>query len=112
MNPSGPRRLVRAALTSSLATALAGTLVLVAPTGADARRHQPDPRLTPRTHFVMAPDGSTGLTASGERIPNIDSVKATIRRYYNASRDGIADKTSSPYITGQTLAVDGGMTIT
>ena len=35
--------------------------------------------------------------AAGDAIPNIDSVKSTIRAYYNA-KDGIADKTTSPYI--------------
>ena len=54
--------------------------------------------LTPRTHFTMQPDGSSGLKKSGEGIPNIDSVKATIRTYYSAT-DGIADKQKSPYIT-------------
>src|SRR6476659_6656250 len=34
-----------------------------------------DARLTPHTHFVMAADGSTGTTARGDSIPNIDSVK-------------------------------------
>ena len=66
--------------------------------GASPALQARDP-LTPRTHFVMKPDGSSGLTKSGEGIPNIDSVKATIRTYYNASSDGIADKTKSPYIT-------------
>ena len=31
-------------------------------------------------------------------IPNIDSVKSTIRTYYNAT-DGIADKSSAPYMS-------------
>ena len=44
-------------------------------------------------------DGSSGLTAGGAGIPNIDSVRATIRAYYHASSIGIADKTSSPYIS-------------
>jgi predicted secreted acid phosphatase len=58
-----------------------------------------EPKLAPRTHFTMNPDGSSGLTAGGEGIPNIDSVKATIRAYYNADATGIANKTSSPYIS-------------
>jgi predicted secreted acid phosphatase len=62
-------------------------------------RHGSSPRLAPRTHFTMRPDGSSGLTESGEGIPNIDSVKATVRAYYNADSTGIADKTSSPYIS-------------
>ena len=58
-----------------------------------------EPQLAPRTRFTMKPDGSSGTTVGGEGIPNIDSVKATIRRYYNADSTGIADKTTSPYIT-------------
>ena len=57
-------------------------------------KHQP--WLAPRTHFTMEPDGSSGLTEGGEGIPNIDSVKSTIRTYYDAT-DGIADKRSSAY---------------
>jgi predicted secreted acid phosphatase len=56
------------------------------------------PGLSPNTRFTMQPDGSSGKTVSGELIPNLDSVKATIRAYYNATK-GIASKTSSPYIT-------------
>jgi predicted secreted acid phosphatase len=83
-----------------LAVASAGALVigLQAGAGASPALKARDP-LTPRTHFAMKADGSSGLTKSGEGIPNIDSVKATIRTYYNASSDGIADKTKSPYIT-------------
>ena len=58
-----------------------------------------EPRLASRTRFTMKPDGSSGRTAGGEGIPNIDSTKATIRTYYNADSTGIANKTSSPYIT-------------
>lgn len=54
-------------------------------------------RLAPRTHFTMKPDGSSGLTQGGAGIPNIDSVKSTIRTYYHAT-NGIADKQDSPYI--------------
>jgi predicted secreted acid phosphatase len=57
-----------------------------------------EPALAPRHRFVMAPDGSSGATEGGEGIPNIDSVKATIRAYYNAP-EGIANKKSSRYIT-------------
>ena len=56
-----------------------------------------DRRYAPRSRFTMKPDGSSGKTAGGEGIPNIDIVKSTIRTYYNAT-DGIADKDSSPYI--------------
>jgi hypothetical protein len=58
-----------------------------------------EPRLAPRTHFTMKPDGSSGLTESGEGIPNIDSVKKTIATYYGDPGTGIADKASSPYVT-------------
>lgn len=58
--------------------------------------------MAPRTTFTLAPDGSTGLTASGEDIPNIDVVKSTIRQYYGAGKDGVANKESSPYITETT----------
>ena len=39
-------------------------------------------KLSPRTRFTMAPDGSSGAYVSGEGIPNIDSVKKTIAVYY------------------------------
>lgn len=58
-----------------------------------------EPRLASLTRFRMAPDGSSGKTVGGERIPNIDSVKSTIRTYYAADATGIASKTASPYIT-------------
>ena len=58
-----------------------------------------EPRLAPRTRFTMEPDGSSGATQGGEGIPNIDSVKSTIRTYYAADATGIANKVSSPYIT-------------
>jgi len=54
--------------------------------------------LAPRTHFTMAPDGSSGTYVSGEGIPNIDSVKKTIATYYGDPGDGTADKSRSPYI--------------
>ncbi len=59
--------------------------------------HQP--RLAPRTHFTMKPDGSSGRPVGGEGIPNIDSVKKTIATYYGDPGTGIASKNSSPYIT-------------
>jgi predicted secreted acid phosphatase len=55
--------------------------------------------LTPRTYFTMKPDGSSGLTAGGEGIPNVDSVKKTIAVYYGDPGTGIANKTTSPYIS-------------
>ena len=57
-----------------------------------------DRKFSPRTHFTMKPDGSSGATEGGEGIPNIDIVKSTIRTYYRADSTGIADKTDSPYI--------------
>jgi predicted secreted acid phosphatase len=57
------------------------------------------PRLTLRTRFVMAPDGSSGAYVSGERIPNVDVVKKTIAVYYGDRGTGYANKKSSPYIT-------------
>jgi predicted secreted acid phosphatase len=57
-----------------------------------------DPAMTPQTQFTMAPDGSSGASVGGENIPNIDSVKATIARYYGDPGTGIADKSDSPYI--------------
>lgn len=90
---------MRSSFRSGLALLVAGTALTVATAPAQARDDgNPGPPLQPRTHFTMAPDGSSGLTAGGSRIPNIDSDKATIRAYYNASSAGIANKTSSPYI--------------
>jgi predicted secreted acid phosphatase len=89
---------VRSALAVLLAptTLVAGAL---APASADVRSHSEEQRLAPATSFTMAPDGSSGLTAGGDAIPNIDSVKSTIRAYYGASSAGIANKASSPYIS-------------
>ncbi len=41
-----------------------------------------DRTFSPRTHFTMKPDGTSGATEGGEGIPNIDIVKSTIRTYY------------------------------
>jgi len=65
-----------------------------------------EPRLTPRTHFTMKADGSSGLTQSGEGIPNVDVVKKTIAVYYGDPGTGISNKTSSPYISEMTRLVD------
>ena len=64
-----------------------------------------EPKLAPRNHFTMKPDGSSGLTQGGEGIPNIDSVKKTIATYYGDPGTGIANKTASPYITEMTKLV-------
>ncbi|MBB6628801.1 hypothetical protein H5V45_15850 [Nocardioides sp. KIGAM211] len=82
---------------AALAAAVSAALLIGTPATAGARVD--DATLTPHTHFVMAADGSSGSTARGADIPNIDSVKSTIRTYYNASSAGIANKDSSPYIT-------------
>ncbi|ROQ40037.1 putative acid phosphatase of HAD superfamily subfamily IIIB [Frondihabitans sp. PhB188] len=58
-----------------------------------------EPRLAPRTRFTMKADGSSGLTQGGEGIPNIDSVKSTIAKYYGDTGTGISNKTTSPYIS-------------
>jgi predicted secreted acid phosphatase len=54
--------------------------------------------LTAPDTYTMAPDGSSGLTEKGDGIPNIDPVRTEIRAYYNAT-NGIANKSTSPYIT-------------
>jgi predicted secreted acid phosphatase len=86
----------------ALAASATVALVLSSSSLATARTVD-DSTLTPRTHFVLQPLNPDGTApapaANGEAIPNIDSVKSTIRKYYNASSAGIADKTSSPYIT-------------
>src|SRR4051812_45804206 len=66
-----------------------------------------DSTLTPKTQFTMDVnpyDGTVAAPASGTDIPNIDSVKSTIRTYYNAAKDAgtglwVSNKTTSPYIT-------------
>ncbi|MDC4232210.1 LPXTG cell wall anchor domain-containing protein [Actinomyces sp. B33] len=58
--------------------------------------------MRPRTVFTLKADGTTGLTATGEDLPNWDIARATIRAYMNAGRDGIADKSESPYIADVT----------
>ena len=89
-----PRRRVRTITT----TACLAALLVVGTTGAASARDTGHQRLAPRTHFVMAADGSSGQRAAGAAIPNIDSVKKTIRTYYGAGGDGIASKTDSPYL--------------
>ncbi len=82
---------------AAIAATSAAALIVGVPAVTEARTAPADAALTPHTHFVMAADGSTGLTARGASIPNIDSVKSTIRTYYGAT-GGKASKTSSPYI--------------
>ena len=73
--------------------------------GAPAR----DASMVPPSTYTMLPDGSSGLTESGDHIPNIDLVRNEIRAYYGAGpgtlpdgtsvSNGIANKVSSPYIS-------------
>ncbi len=85
------------ALATAVATAMLGLALVAPPASAHTDSTSARVRLAPRTEFRMRPDGSSGLTEGGAGIPNIDSVKSTIRTYYNAT-DGIANKTDSPYI--------------
>jgi predicted secreted acid phosphatase len=78
----------------------ASALTLAAGVLAGAGTAQADGPLAPRTSFAMVvdqADGSVAAPTDGEAIPNIDSVKSTIRAYYNAT-GGIASKKSSRYI--------------
>ena len=80
--------------------------------GAPAR----DASMVPPSTYTMLPDGSSGLTEPGDGIPNIDLVRTEIRAYYGAGpgtlpdgtpvSGGIANKTSSPYITEMTGLAD------
>ena len=93
-----PTLVLRAgAVALATATTLVGVTLTAAPASAHTASANQQVKLAPRTHFTMKPDGSSGKTEGGEGIPNIDSVKSTVRTYYNAT-DGIADKTDSPYI--------------
>jgi len=58
---------VRGCTAGILAAATAATLALAGPADAHGEHGhdgQPGPALAPRTHFTMAPDGSSGLTCS------------------------------------------------
>ncbi|CAN5204659.1 hypothetical protein BH11ACT2_BH11ACT2_00950 [soil metagenome] len=91
---------MRKAAVLSIIAAAALAVGFAAPADAHQSHHSASTtRLTPNTHFVMKPDGSSGLTVGGENIPNIDSVKKTIAAYYGDPGTGIANKTSSPYIS-------------
>ncbi len=88
-----PARLVSTLAATAAVTLAAGLLASTSPAFAD------NP-LAPRTTFSMVvnpADGSVAPATDGEAIPNIDSVKSTIRAYYNAT-GGVANKTSSRYI--------------
>ncbi|RLV50693.1 hypothetical protein D9V37_01620 [Nocardioides mangrovicus] len=88
---------VRRASVAATLTALVLTTAPAAHAAGDHATHRGG--LTPRTHFRMLPDGSSGARSDGEGIPNVDSVKATIARYYGDRGNGIANKRHSPYIT-------------
>lgn len=90
---------LRGAVTATAAAALVMGLVPAAGAADQAA-------VTPRTSFNMKADGSSGATAKGKAIPNLDIVKTTVRTYYNAT-NGIADKTASPYI-GELKAIQDG----
>ncbi|MDO4665941.1 MAG: HAD family acid phosphatase [Actinomycetaceae bacterium] len=62
--------------------------------------------MKPHTSFTLAADGSTGASARGEELPNWDIARATLRAYMNAGRDGIANKTASPYISDITAIAE------
>ncbi|MBN9153409.1 MAG: hypothetical protein J0J05_05450 [Microbacterium sp.] len=95
-----------AAVSATVAVALAVTVV----SASAAQAYSPGgghPGLAPRTHFTMAADGSSGASQGGEGIPNIDIVKKTIATYYGDPGTGIANKTTSPYITEMNRIVAG-----
>ncbi|MDM7891018.1 HAD family acid phosphatase [Curtobacterium caseinilyticum] len=105
------RRSVLTAVATSAALLAASTVLVAAP--ADAHGWAPPgsgsgrgSTLTPRTHFTMAPDGSSGATQGGEGIPNIDSVKKTIATYYGDPGTGLADRTDSPYVREVRSVID------
>jgi predicted secreted acid phosphatase len=89
----------RTSVTTALVATAALAATLTAPAYAASKHGDHQPKLEPRTHFTMKPDGSSGLREDGAGIPNIDSVKNTIRAYYGAGSDGIANKETSPYIS-------------
>jgi predicted secreted acid phosphatase len=86
-------RLARGIAVGSALTVTAALVSLGGSAGADT--------LAPKTTFTMVvnqADGTTNTPVDGESVPNVDSVKSTIRAYYNAT-GGIANKTSSRYLT-------------
>jgi predicted secreted acid phosphatase len=97
--------LTRTSAAAAVTVTATAALVISSPGLATARTVD-DSTLTPHTQFTMTVnpyDGTVPAPASGEDIPNIDSVKSTIRVYYNAAKDStgmwVANKTTSPYIT-------------
>jgi predicted secreted acid phosphatase len=96
---SSTRRRAALAVVTALALGTGASLAGAASAQAFDPGHGQHQTLTPNIHFTMKPDGSSGKTAGGENIPNIDVVKKTIATYYGDPGTGIADKTSSPYIS-------------
>ena len=89
-------------MSSRLLRAVAGASALTLSVGlvASTSTAWADNPLAPKTAFSMVvnpADGTVVAPTDGESIPNIDSVKSTIRAYCNAT-NGIASKTSSRYI--------------
>ena len=97
--PPDRRRHARRLAGAATAVALALAATIAGATSAQAWSGPPQPVLAPNTHFTMAADGSSGATVGGENIPNVDVDKKTIATYYGDPGTGIANKTSSPYIS-------------
>src|SRR4051794_10327654 len=56
-------------------------------------------QIGPATSFTLNVDEATGSVptpTSGASIPNIDSVKSTIRAYYNVSTEGASKGLANP----------------
>jgi predicted secreted acid phosphatase len=96
-----PRRLAAVSVTAALTLALSavGAVSAQALSPGHSPTSSASQTLTPRTHFTMTADGSSGRTQGGEGIPNIDIVKKTIATYYADPGTGIANKIASPYIS-------------
>ena len=80
------RRRPLATATALTATLTAATLALTAAPGMAQSRVHPRAPLASHSFFTMKPDGSSGVNQGGDGIPNIDSVKSTIRTYYQRHR--------------------------
>jgi predicted secreted acid phosphatase len=79
-------RVVTTLLAATLAGGLATGLVVGSPGGAGATTSSP--RLAPATTYTMTvhQDGSVVAPTRGDAIPNLDSVKATLRAFYGATK--------------------------
>lgn len=80
-------------------------LTLTALVGSPTAAQADDSELEPHHSFTMSINAATGAVtppASGEDIPNIDSVKSTIRTYYNTAAGTIDwDDDGTPEVSGQ-----------